>query len=95
MAAETCEALAAAAATAHNVAADALAEAAHAQSQSQLQLQLATNNRAITVLIVYCQAEAAHIITRGWTSAAQYAYVQGDPRPQISHRRFDISMYYV
>ncbi|KAJ7337630.1 hypothetical protein DFH08DRAFT_812952 [Mycena albidolilacea] len=69
IAAETCETLAAAAATAHDVAADALAEAAHAQ----LHLQLATNNRAITALIAYRQAEAAHIVALDQASAAQYA----------------------
>jgi hypothetical protein len=91
IAAEACEALAAAAATARDVAADAVAEAAHAQ----LHLQLATNNRAITALIACRQAEAAYTVALDRASAAQDAYVRGDPHPQISRRRFDISMYYV
>ncbi|KAJ7806642.1 hypothetical protein B0H14DRAFT_2610303 [Mycena olivaceomarginata] len=67
---EACEALAATAATARDVAGDAVAEATHAQ----LHLQLATNNRAIVAPIACRQAEAAYTVSLDRASTAQDAF---------------------
>ncbi|KAJ7891929.1 hypothetical protein B0H14DRAFT_2560625 [Mycena olivaceomarginata] len=69
IAAEACEALAATAATARDVAGDAVAEATHAQ----LHLQLATNNRAIAAPIACRQAEAAYTVSLDRAITAQDA----------------------